>query len=175
MAFVNPESVVKQLPLEAGMTVADLGAGTGIYSIRIAKRIAPGKVYAIEVMKELANSIKQSAKRENLSNVEIIWGDSEPPGGTKLADNSVDLAVVSNVLSQAESKEGILNEAKRILKPHGRALVIDWRESFGGMGPHPNFVVTKEAAQKMFLNSGFTLEGEVNADDYHYGFLFRKL
>ena len=157
MAFLNPENIVKQLPLESGMTVADLGAGTGSYSIPIAKRVAPGKVYAVEVVKDLVNSIKDAARKEGLSNVEIIWGDIESPGGTKLADGSVNLVVMSNVLFQVESKEGLLVEAKRILKPRGHVLVIDWKASFGGTGPRESEVISPDTAKKMFLNSGFDL------------------
>ena len=69
----------------------------------------------------------------------------------------------------------IMNETKRILKPRGYVLVVDWQESFGGTGPKEEDIVDKESAKKLFLNSGFALYNELDAGSYHYALLFKKL
>jgi hypothetical protein len=61
------------------------------------------------------------------------------------------------------------------LKVGGRALVVDWSDSFGGIGPEPKKVVTKIAAQEMFEKNGFHLDREINAGSHHYGLIFKKL
>lgn len=175
MAFLKPEDIVKQLPLEDGLIVADLGAGVGAFTIPIAKRIGKGQVYAIDIIQDLLGSVKSSAKENGVSNVEIIWGDIEATGGTKLADRSVGLVVLANVLFQAENKEGVVAEAVRILRPKGYVFVVDWTGSFGGLGPKEKDVVTEEDVKKMFLNSGFALYNKIDAGEYHFGLLFKKL
>jgi ubiquinone/menaquinone biosynthesis C-methylase UbiE len=175
MAFLNPEEIAKKLPLEEGLVVADFGAGTGSFAIPVAKRVGmSGRVYAVEVNKDLAAAVKVAATREKLSNVEIIWGDIEAPNGTKLANSSVGLVILSNVLFQVENKEAAVKEAHRILKTRGYALVLDWKESFGGLGPRPEDIMQGEAVKKLFLNSGFSLYNELEAGEYHYAYLFQK-
>ena len=173
--FSDPDQNLEQFGLTEHMTVADLGAGSGAYTIAAARRVRNfGKVYAIEVQKDLAVRVKNAASKEGLSNVEAIWGDIERRGGTKLADASVDAAIASNVLFQLEDKEGAVSELERILKPGGKVLVIDWKESYGGMGPEPKAVLRADDAKHFFLAKGFSFEKEITAGRHHYGFVVRK-
>lgn len=175
MTFSDPQKNIQQFGLMEGMNVADLGAGSAAYTIAAAEYAGTsGKVYAVEVQKELLSRIKNAAKKEGLSNVEVLWGDIERLGGTKIKDASLDAAIVSNVLFQTEDKQGLAEEVKRILKSSGRVLVVDWKESFGGMGPHPGHVVSEESAKKIFEDSGFSFERSISAGDHHYGFVAAK-
>lgn len=197
MAFLKPEDIVKQLPLEEGLVVADLGCGVGTFTIPIAKIVgASGHVYAVDVNKELLGVVRAAASTEKLPagaprasatgslsrtmqgglpNVEIIWGDIEAPNGTKLADSSVGLVVLANVLFQVENKEAVIKEAYRVLKSRGYVFVTDWKESFGGLGPKSADVFSEEKAKGLFLNSGFSLYNEIEAGEYHYALLFQKI
>ncbi len=173
--FSDPEKNVAQFGLTERMHVADLGAGSGAYTIAAARRVKEfGKVYAVEVQKELLPRIKNISRQGGLSNVETIWGDIERRGATKIGDESVDAAIVANVLFQAEDKAGIASEVKRILKPEGAVLVVDWKESFGGMGPEPSAVVSPEEAQRLFEEERFILEKTIDAGEHHYGFIARR-
>lgn len=157
------------------MHVADLGAGSAAYTIAAGQQVGnSGKVYAVEVQKDLLSNIKNLALKQGLSNVDVIWGDIESPGGTKIKDHSIDAAIVSNVLFQAEDKKGLVLEVKRILKPKGRVLVVDWKDSFGGMGPHNDHVVSEDFAKKLFIEHGFTIDRIISAGDHHYGFITIK-
>lgn len=158
------------------MIIADFGAGSGFYTIEAAKALAgTGKVYAIDAQKDLLVRIKNDAAKENLSNVEVIWGDIEKVGGTNIADGTVSLGLLCNVLFQLEDKKSCLAELKRILIPGGRALVVDWADSFGGIGPHINNVITKESAEELFEGAGFAKDREISAGSHHYGFIFKKM
>jgi ubiquinone/menaquinone biosynthesis C-methylase UbiE len=175
MTFSDPQKNIQQFGLIEGMKVADLGAGSAAYTIAAARQVGTsGRVYAVEVQKELLSNIKNSATKQGLSNVEVIWGDIESLGGTKIKDHSIDAVIISNVLFQTENKQGIIEEAKRILKPQGRALVVDWKESFGGMGPHPDYIVSEQSARKIFEEGGFSLDRSIPAGDHHYGFIAIK-
>jgi ubiquinone/menaquinone biosynthesis C-methylase UbiE len=174
--FSDPEQNIKQCGLKAGDMVADMGAGSGFYSMAAARAVAPnGKVYALEVQKDLLGRIKAEAEKEHVTNIEVVWSNIEKLGGTKIRDHSIDFAIVSNVLFQVEDKNLFALEVKRILNPMtGRILVIDWSESFGGMGPHPDAVFTKARALELFSPQGFVLDRDIDTGAHHYGVILKK-
>lgn len=173
--FAAPEQNIAQFGLGEGMSVADLGAGSGHYTLAAAKKVGEsGHVYAIEVQKDLLTRIKNLAKTERAHNVEVIWGDVETKGGTKLKDDSLDAVIISNILFQVESKAGLIEEAFRILKPKGRALIIDWSDSYGGMGPQADDIVSPEQARRVCEEVGFSFEKELSVGANHFGFIVKK-
>ena len=172
--FSEPEKNLHQFNLSPGQQVADLGAGSGFYSLAAARLVGgAGRVFAIEIQKDLLSRLKNLAVDEHLSNVDVIWGDVEKLGGTSLRDGSIDRAIVSNLLFQTEDQENLLKELKRILKPGGRALVIDWSDTSGLVGSSLK-LVPKEQVVKLFNDAGLNLEKEINAGDHHYGLIFAK-
>ncbi len=170
--FSSPSHNLKQFGLGETLHIADLGAGSGHYTRELARVLKAGKVYAIEVQKEILERLKNDLSREGITNVEYIWANMEKLGGTKLADGSLDAAVISNVLFQIEDKITFIREVKRILKPSGRVLLIDWSGSHGGMGPVSESVVTKDSGVSMFEREGFKFEREINAGANHWGVSF---
>lgn len=171
--FINPEYTINQLGLREGMKVADFGAGSGAYTkLASAKVGSTGIVYAIEVQKDLVTRLESEVKKWGFSNVECLWADIEKKGGTKLADKSIDYVIISNVLFQAEDKLGLIDEAKRILKDDGRVLLIDWSDSYSGMGPAPHHLVTEEAARALFKQRGFRVMENISTSVHHYGIIF---
>ena len=173
--FTNPESNINALGVHEGMVIADLGAGTGAYTILLAERVGEsGRVYAVEVQKEFLTNIKNTADARGLKNVEVLWGDIEREGGTKIKDGLVDAVVLSNVLFQAEDKPGLLSEAKRILKTGGKLLLVDWKDSFGNLGPAKDAVVPANIAEGMCERAGFVLKNKFDTGEHHYGFVFYK-
>jgi ubiquinone/menaquinone biosynthesis C-methylase UbiE len=173
--FADPESNIKQFGLESGMHIADLGAGSGAYTFPAARAVSPnGKIYACEVQKELITRMRNDASQQHITNVEFLWSNIEKGGGTKLGERSMDGAIVSNVLFIVEDRDGFLKEVKRILKPNGKVYFIDWSDSFGGMGPHPDQVITEAKAKELFSQHGFTGDKTFNAGAHHYGVIFKK-
>ncbi len=172
--FLKPEESVDSFGLREGDIVADFGAGMGAYAYLAAKRVGEtGKVFAVDVQKELLASVKNGAALQGLKNIEIVWGDVEIVGGSKLKDGLADAVICANVLFQAEGKEGLAAEVKRVLKTGGRAIVIDWRETFGGMGPAKDHVVPRGEAKRIFEGAGLAFSEEIPAGKYHYGLIFR--
>src|SRR5579862_9666921 len=98
--FTDPVKNLKALGLKDDDIVADLGAGTGYYSIAAGHIVTRGKVYAVEIARDFLGTIQSKVKDAHLKNVEIIWGSVEKIKGTKIADGIVDAAIVSNVLFQ---------------------------------------------------------------------------
>jgi len=175
MNFAEPRKNIQHLKLREGMHVADLGAGSGHYSIEAGHIVgASGAVYAIEVQKDLLPRIDDDAKSAGLNNVHVMWGDVEENQGTKLGDKSVDAVILSNILFQAEDKTGLLREAYRILKPDGRTLLIDWSDSHEGLGPQTENLVSKDDVKRLATDVGFALEEDVEVGEHHYGFIMSK-
>lgn len=176
--FVKPEEVIKNFSLEPGMVVADFGAGSGHYVIEAAKIVRnSGKVYAIDIQKELLSAIKSKAETNNLNNIEIIWSDLEASSGSRLKENSVNLVIVSNILFQAENKKVIIEEARRILKNDERLIVIEWLKEDGpiAMGPSNEQRIAKNDCISLVAGLGFKMEKDFNAGEHHYGLIFKKL
>ena len=175
MMFSDPSHNISEFDLQSGMKVADLGAGIGVLSIAAAKAVGDaGKVYAIEVQKTLLGKLKNNAKEARVNNVEALWGDIERPNGTHLKDSVVDACIASNILFQVTDKNGFISEVKRILKPGGKVLVVDWKESYRGIGPHIDEVITEVETKSLFEKSGFRLLKKINAGSHHYGLIFKK-
>ncbi|MBU4479964.1 methyltransferase domain-containing protein [Patescibacteria group bacterium] len=175
MSFADPKYNIEQFGLSNGMIVADLGSGSGFYTIESSRVVgSEGRVYAVDVQKDFLDKIRNSANLERLYNIEIILGDIEKVGGTRLADMSVDAVIVSNVLFQAEDRESLVMEAKRILRSNGRILVVDWADSFNGMGPDSKNIFSENEALKLFEGEGFIKDRNISAGDHHYGIVFRK-
>lgn len=175
MAFSDPEKIISDLNITEGSTVADLGAGSGFYALAAARAVgAGGHVYAVDVQQDMLVRIKANANQEKLHNIEIVHGNLEMKGGTRLKDSCSDIAIVSNVLFQLEDRQIFLEELKRILKSGGRVLLVDWMEGVGGVDAHPNKLVTQPQAKELFESSGFEYVTAVNAGSHHYGLIFRK-
>jgi ubiquinone/menaquinone biosynthesis C-methylase UbiE len=174
--FSDPEKNIAQLALASGMQVADFGSGSGFYSMAAARAVQPsGQVFAVDIQKDLLQKLKNGAKQNHLNNINIVWGDLEHLGGTKLRENSMDAVIAANIFFQVENKDAMCLEIKRILRPLGRCLVIDWSGSFGGMGPVEKDVVYKEKITEIFGEHGLKLDREIAAGPQHYGLVFRKV
>ena len=174
--FLNPKKIVEQAGVHSGQNIADLGSGSGFYVIEIAKSLmSTGTVYAIDVDKELLQKITNSAKNNNLLNVETIVGDFEVVNGTKLASNSIDICFVCNVFFQVENKKNAIEEIKRILIGGGKVVFIDWSSDFVGVGPKKEYLFTEEQAIDLFSKNGFSKEKNIMAGTHHYGIIFKKL
>ncbi len=175
MAFVNPRTVLEEAGVAAGDKVADFGAGTGFYSAAAAELVGEdGKVYAIDIQPELITKPRSLAPH-CAGRIECIRADVEIPGDTHLAAGLVDWVILSNILFQLEDKAAALREAHRVLRPGGKLLVVDWADSYGGLGPPPERVVSADEGKRLAEAAGFRVEGPLkDAGDHHWGFVCVK-
>ena len=175
MAFSDPQKNINQFALGEGWHVADFGAGGGAYTLEAALAVGgDGKVYAIDVQEGKLLRIKNEARSRGLSNVEIIRGNLEKSGGSGLGDESMDAVIVSNILFQIDEKQTFAAEVNRILRIGGRVLVVDWTDSFEGLGPDASNVVSEESAKEIFTSAQFKYEKDIDAGEHHYGIVFKK-
>lgn len=171
----DPKKLVKDFGIREGSIVADLGVGYGHYVYAVSEAVGQnGKVFAIDVQKNMIERLKKEIDEKGIKNIEIIWGDIEVIGGTKLKQGAVDAVIVSNVLFLVDSKAGLVNEIARILKVGGKVVLVDWEESFGGLGPKPEMVVSSDTARRVFETGPFEYKKSINAGEHHYGMVFER-
>ncbi len=125
----NPKDILKEIGVEENNVVADFGAGIGFFVMEIAKIVgSSGKVIAVDIDKNLLDSLKNKSIESGLKNIYGVVADLEIPGSTKIKDNSCDVVLIINVLYLIKKRQEVINEAYRILKKGGKLAVMDWKE-----------------------------------------------
>ena len=173
--FMAPAQTLSSCNFQATDSVADFGAGSGFMAKALANLVPRGNVFAIEINRDLVSRMTHEIEEDKIKNLHPLWGDIEIDGGSKLGDESVNEVVMSNILFQIDDKKGALREAIRVLKAGGRMIIIDWQESFGGLGPAPQRVFNKDQAEQLAKSLGFSkLSDNLPAGEHHYAILFKK-
>jgi ubiquinone/menaquinone biosynthesis C-methylase UbiE len=158
VAQLKVDEVIAKLALKPGDVVADLGAGSGVFSLPLAQAVgATGKVYAVDVDQGLVDHIGRKAKAQNVTNVYPVLGKFGDPA---LPATDVDVAFLHDVLHHIEDRPGYLKQAARYLKPAGRIAFV---EPDAVKGPHandPKLQVTKADLQRWMAEVGFVPSNE---------------
>lgn len=170
-SFLDPEEILNDLQLDTNLTAAEFGSGSGGFTVPLARKLNEGLVYAIDIQKEPLSALKSRMQMENVVNIRVVRGNVEKREGSSLGPGSCDLVLIVNVFFQAEEKEGIIQEAERVLKKGGRMVVIDWKPK-AAKGPENR--VSAEDIKKMAEKEGFKAEKEFDIEKYHYGLVFNK-
>lgn len=174
--FLNPEKLIGNLGIHPGMIIADIGSGIGYFALPAARYTgASGHVYAIDIHDAIIKRLHNDAREQNIENITGIVGDAEVLGGTTLRDETVDMVLIINVLFQSSKHTAIIEESFRILKPGGKMIVIEWSESYTGMGPVEHHLVSPDVIEHMCNEKGFVLirtAGDVG--NHHFGYIFQK-
>jgi ubiquinone/menaquinone biosynthesis C-methylase UbiE len=122
--FANRTEIAAAIGLKPGMTVADVGAGTGIYEPVFSKAVgASGKVYAVDISKPLLAFLEKSMKEAGIANVTAVLGSDKT---INLPPNSVDVVFTSDVYHHFEYPQAILEDIRRVLKDGGQFIVVDY-------------------------------------------------
>lgn len=167
---------MRQLDIKVGDLVADLGTGVGHYAIALAKAVdVSGRVIAVDVQKSLLKELVARASKAGVANIVPLLADIERERGTEIESDTIDFAVIANVLFQVEDPFAFIKEAARILKLGGKLLVIDWKESFGGLGPEEKYIISEDYLSEVAEELGLKKEKEIDAGGYHYGIVFKKV
>lgn len=118
-------AVVRALALEPGQAVADVGAGSGFFSLLFAREVGPsGKVYAVDISQPFARAIARRAAAAGLDNLVTVVNDQH---GIGLPDASVDLVFTADTYHHFEFPRAMLAAIRRVLRPGGRLVIIDFR------------------------------------------------
>jgi ubiquinone/menaquinone biosynthesis C-methylase UbiE len=117
------DEVIAKLKLKPGDVVADIGSGSGAFTIPFARAVAPnGTVYAVDIDKDMLAHVADRGEKEGLTNIKTVLGDPDDP---KLPVRTVDVAFFHRVLHMIEHRQTYLDSTSKYLKPDGRIVVID--------------------------------------------------
>lgn len=151
--------VIAALKVKAGQVVADIGAGSGVFSLPIGRAIRPGgTIYAVDIDQELLNHVEMEATEQGMVNVKPILGSGSDP----LLPVDVDLVFMNDVLHHIQDRAGYLATLALYLKPGGRIAIIDFQS---GQGPHkddPTMMVTEDQATKWLEPAGLKPVEHIN-------------
>jgi ubiquinone/menaquinone biosynthesis C-methylase UbiE len=122
----NPDGALDAIGFKSGMVVADVGAGTGYMSLKMAKRVGPsGKVYAEDVQPEMLRRLRANAEAAKLTNIQTVLGGEADP---KLPPNTLDLILLVDVYHEFSQPQRMLRKMREELKPDGRLVLIEYRK-----------------------------------------------
>jgi predicted methyltransferase len=131
-AWQQPEKIMDALAIGEGSIVADLGAGAGWFTVRLAHRVGPnGRVYAEDVQRQMIEATTRRVAREGLSNVSTILGDQY---SARLKE-PVDAVLIVNTYAEMEHPTVLLRDVAASLKPTGRIGIVDYKRDGYGPGP----------------------------------------
>lgn len=170
--YLKPDEVIKALNLKNGKVVADIGAGTGYFTRRFARAVAPnGKVYAVDIAADVIDYQKQRAKQENLNNIVFIVSQ---PADPLLPADSVDVAFFCDVIHHLENRVGYYKTLIKDIKPPGYMAIIDYPPDSPRRPHPPNQLVPREQAISEAEQAGFKFIKDIPILPDYYFLLFRK-
>ncbi len=174
--LIDPIALLRRAEIKEGDIVAEFGCGTsGHLVFPAAHLVGPkGKVYAVDILKSVLQSIESRRKVEGADNVETLWADVERAGALRIADKTVDMVVLLHILAQVRQRAGMLAEALRIMKPGGTLLVCDWLKTASPLGPPVEARIDGAAVTALARAAGFSCEAAFDVGPYHFGMVCRE-
>lgn len=151
-AWQEPERVVAVLALTPAMTVADIGAGTGYFTVRIARAVPQGQVIATDLEPDMVRYLGERAQRESLANIRAVVTPADDP---QLAPNSVDRILVADVWHHVDGRPAYARKLAAALKPGGQLVIVDFKLD-AKRGPPAKFRLAPEAVIAELAGAGLT-------------------
>ncbi len=168
-AWQKPHQVIHALGLAPDAAVADVGAGTGYFSVRLANMLKNGRVYAVDIEPGMVKHLAERAKREGLANLVPVAGAAESPR----LPAKVDLALFVDVYHHVDDRERYFRELRKSLKPDGRVAIIDFRLD-SPEGPPKEARIAPERVKAEMKKAGYALVAEHSFLLRQYYLVFRS-
>ncbi len=167
-AWQKPHEVIQALALSDGAVVADIGAGTGYFSVRLARMVSASRIYAVDTEPDMVRYLGERAKREGLKNVVAVRakaGDARLPA-------KADLALLVDVYHHIESRTRYFAALRAHLRPGGRVAIVDFRMD-APVGPPPAGRIAPEKVIEEMRGAGYELAQRHEFLPYQYFLVFR--
>jgi len=168
----NPETALDAIGIKTGMVVADVGAGTGYMTLRLARRVgATGKVYAVDVQPEMLRRLRQNAAKNKITNIETVLGSEADP---KLPVNQLDLILLVDVYHEFSQPQKMLRKMLEELKPDGRLVLLEYRKEDPTIPIRPEHKMSVQEVKVETEAEGFHLDQVIEKLPRQHIFILTK-
>ena len=151
----HPDEALKALAIKPGMVVADVGAGTGVMALKMAKLVGPsGRVYAEDIQPGMLVRLRQNATKAKLANVQTVLGEEADP---KLPAASLDLILLVDVYHEFSQPQKMLRRMREALKPDGRLVLLEYRKEDPSIPIRPEHKMSVADVKTELQAEGFSL------------------
>jgi len=169
-AYQKPHEVVHALGLKPGEIIADIGAGSGYFTFHLARHVGEkGKVYAVDVSPDMILHVNRRIREFKMNNVVSVLADSDDP---LLPDQAVNRCFICEVWHHIENQTKYLSLMKKMLKPGGEVVMIDFHKKEFPVGPPMNMKIAREDVIKRLESNGYRLTKEHTFLPYQYFLVF---
>jgi len=169
----QPAKALDLMGIEPGMTVADVGAGTGYMTLRIAKRVGPsGKVYANDIQPEMLDKLDDNARLANLGNIETVLGSEADP---RLPAGRMDVVLMVDVYHELSRPQEMLQAIRRSLKPDGRLVLVEYKKEDPSIPIRPDHKMSLSDIKIEVEAEGYKLDKVIDTLTRQHIVFFRKL
>jgi SAM-dependent methyltransferase len=152
----NPDGALDAIGFKPGMVVADIGAGTGYMTLKMAKRVGPsGKVYAEDVQPEMLRRLRANAEAAKLANIQTVLGGEADP---KLPPGALDLILLVDVYHELSQPQRMLRKMRESLKPDGRLVLLEYRKEDPSIPIRPEHKMSVQEVKLEVEAEGFHLD-----------------
>lgn len=177
-----PGETLRNVGVESGDTLAEIGSGNGYFALPAARITAPGTVYAVDVDASLLAELSHLADQQAIENIETLKGDARRL--SRLLPEAVDVVLVANTLHGIDETTPFVRQVFESLRPDGRFIVVNWKDVPKGTtritgeprGPPTELRMSPEETERSVLDAGaaITLERTVELPPYHYALVFER-
>ena len=168
----KPDEAIAQLHLKPGMMAADVGAGTGFYSLRMARAVAPsGVVFANDIQPAMLERLKTNAKAKGVTNiVEVLGTESDP----QLPSRKLDRVLLVDVYHEFSQPQRMLDHIRDSLKPNGELVLLEFRKEDASVPIRPEHKMSLAEVKAEVTPEGFHFEKSVETLPWQHMIFFRK-
>ena len=165
--LLNPVKTLRALGIRAGMIVADVGCGTGFFTIPLAAVVGPrGRVLAADISREMIRDVGKRIEKAGLKNIKTVLSrENKIPVTSK----RIDYCLLSSVVHELENKALFFKELKRLLKKDGKVGIIEWKKIPSPLGPPLRERISPVAMRQILAENGFAVEKTFRPGKYNYG------
>lgn len=151
----KPELALDNMGIRPGMVIADVGAGVGYFTLRLARRVGPtGRVYGVDLQPGMLERLRANARAAGLGNIEPVLADVDNP---KLPEGQIDIALMVDVYHEAPQPQALIRNLRRALKPDGRLILLEYRAEDPKVPIREDHKMTVEQVRAEIEPEGFRL------------------
>jgi SAM-dependent methyltransferase len=168
----EPSKAIAALDIKPGQVVADVGAGSGYYTVRLAERVgASGKVFATDIQPQMLTLVQQRVARERLTQVEVVQATATDPG---LPQNQLDLILMVDVYHELARPQEVLRQLRAALKPDGRLVLIEFRKESAWVPIREEHKMSVKEARMELEAEGYRFDRVIDVLPWQHILVFRR-